>query len=91
MTDYDPKIIFDFADRLYQKANRIIALYALIGAALGFLGGHLISDKGNIPSFISLVIFGAIGYSLGKEKAFQLKLQAQTALCNARIEENTRK
>ena len=90
MADYDSKVIYDFAGRLYKKASTIIMLYTFIGASLGFLGGHLISDKGNLPALVCLIIFGAIGYSLGSEKACQLKLQAQTALCHAKIEENTR-
>ena len=42
--------------------------------------------------FIVFAIFtGALGYGMGREKAFLIKLQAQIALCQAKIEENTRK
>lgn len=33
----------------------------------------------------------ALGFLIGQERAFRLKLQAQIALCQVRIEENTRK
>jgi hypothetical protein len=32
---------------------------------------------------------GLLGFGIGWNKAFLLKLQAQTALCQAKIEENT--
>lgn len=35
------------------------------------------------------VLCGIAGYILGNEKAFMLKFQAQTALCQTKIEENT--
>jgi len=39
---------------------------------------------------LGAILFGLLGFWLGRERAFQLKLQAQTALCQAKIEENTR-
>jgi hypothetical protein len=34
-------------------------------------------------------VLGLVGYSLAQDKAFQLKLQAQVALCQVQIELNT--
>lgn len=39
---------------------------------------------------VGLVLFGLLGWALGRERAFVLKLQAQTALCQTQIELNTR-
>ena len=40
---------------------------------------------------LALAVFGlGIGVAFGLEKAFLLKLQAQTALCQLQIEANTR-
>ena len=44
-----------------------------------------------IACLIGAVLFGLFGFLAGREHAFLLRLQAQTALCQAKIEENTRK
>ena len=94
MTQYDPKIIVEFADRLHSQANSIImrhmAIGALVGCAIGYAAGRG-GDSVGIATLIIGVIGGAMGYSIGEQKAFTLKLQAQMALCQAKIEENTRK
>jgi uncharacterized membrane protein (UPF0136 family) len=100
MTKYDPSVIAAFADRLYAQANRIIVVLsvlgfivgAIMGAALGgMMGGH---SDGSTFALVGVVVVGAagtwVGYSLGQERAFALKLQAQIALCQMQIEANTR-
>lgn len=89
MAEYDKKIIVEFADRLYKKAGSIVAIYTLAGAAVGIFAG--LGMKSAPAALIAGLIFGALGFYIGKEKAFTLKLQAQTALCQAKIEENTGK
>lgn len=83
---YDPKVIVEFATRLYSRASSIIATYTgiLVGAGAGGAIGH------GPGALIGAVVIGAIGYSVGSEKAFQYRLQAQTALCQVQIETNTR-
>jgi hypothetical protein len=44
-----------------------------------------------IACLIGAVLCGLVGFLAGRERAFLLRLQAQTALCQAKIEENTRK
>lgn len=84
---YDATIIETFAERLYKKANSIIFTYTLAGIGLGALGGLI----GHTPgALFGALILGFIGYSIGTDKAFQYKLQAQTALCQVQIERNTR-
>ncbi len=41
-------------------------------------------------TIIGVVLGGAIGYVWETQRTFILKLQAQTALCQVKIEENTR-
>jgi F0F1-type ATP synthase assembly protein I len=93
MTQYEAKIIQEFADRLYSKAKSVIASYTfwgiVLGAFLGFAFGTY-SRTGPLFTIVGMFIVGAIGYSIGKEKAFQYKLQAQIALCQVKIEENSR-
>ena len=89
MAEYDKKIIIEFADRLYNKAASIVVVYTLAGVVIGIFVG--LGMKSAPAALIAGLIFGALGFYLGKEKAFILKLQAQTALCQAKIEENTGK
>lgn len=85
---YDPSVIQEFADRLYQKANGIIRNYTIAGVILlGFAG---LSTSDPIFGAVGAVVGGVIGCAIGKEKAFSYKLQAQTALCQVQVEINSR-
>jgi len=96
MTEYDSKVLYEFADRLYSRAAWIAWGYAFLAALLGFFGGGAaVAAVGSRDSTVMAgvtfaVLFAAIGYSVGREKGFALRLQAQTALCQAQIEANTR-
>lgn len=93
MPAYDPSIIEQYAERLYKKASSIVVSYTISGALLGFLPFAVLSvfdQRALILAFCLGISFGLVGWELGREKAFQLRLQAQTALCQAQIEANTR-
>ncbi len=98
MITYDAKIIQAFADRLYQQAARIVFTYTLLYAIVGLLvGGALLyfttRMEGSpmlVGGLVGALLFGAAGYAQGQAKAFALRLQAQMALCQVQIEENTR-
>ena len=51
---------------------------------MSVLGGALIGGS------IGALVLGLIAFSLGQQKAFALRLQAQVALCQVQIEANTR-
>jgi hypothetical protein len=91
---YDETVIGEFARRLYQRATTIIVLCALVGIIVGGLVGAAAArpaggDGGGLIMFFVL-IGGLIGFAIGRERAFMLKLQAQVALCQVQIERNTR-
>jgi uncharacterized protein YcfJ len=94
--EYDSGVVTEFADRLYAQAKNIIVSYTILGALVfGAVGGLGAAATGRayeaLVGAITLgFIGGAIGYARGRERAYTLKLQAQTALCQVRIEENTR-
>ena len=94
--DYDNSVLVEFATRLYSQARTVIVSYTIGGLVLGVIigGGAGLAvnraDQALIFAVVLGLVFGAIGYSRGREKAFTLKLQAQTALCQAQIELNTR-
>ena len=88
MVAYNPEVIQEFADKLYSRADAIVIGWTAIGALGGFVLGSLMGG-GGIRLFM-LFAGGAIGYAIGLQRAFLLKLQAQEALCQVQIERNTR-
>jgi len=94
MAEYDPKIILKLADRLYGQANYILVIYPLfIGILLVVIFRFAVNlfHSGKGDDLIIFLIGALIGFLYGLEKAFKLKLEAQTALCQLKIEENSRK
>lgn len=96
MVKYDSKVIYQFAERLYKTADTTVATYTAIFGFVGLCFGGFVFALGGgrgIASFVALLIVLFLlwlGYTIGQEKAFQYRLQAQTALCHVQIEENTR-
>ena len=86
--EYDEKVIFEFASRLYKKARSIVVTYSFLGAIVG-AGSGLALAQGAGAGF-GFLIGLLIGYTIGTDRSFSLKLQAQTALCQLQIEKNTR-
>lgn len=86
MTEYDPTVIQKHAEQLYAKANSVIWEYGISGFILGCLGFFFGVGVGSVL----LIAFTYIGIHIGVNKSFQIKLQAQTVLCQVQIEENTR-
>lgn len=93
MVEYSSDIIQEHADKLYERAKSILASYTITGGLLGFLPFSALAliDSAAVILAIFLGALGAwIGWEMAKEKAFQLRLQAQLALCQRQTEENTR-
>ncbi len=79
MVSYDPAVIRTFAQTLYDRAATIMFVYTAIGVVIGGTVGKL--AFGNTGMFFLAALAGGIGYFIGSQRAFLLKLQAQTALC----------
>ena len=90
---YDEAIIRKFAQQLYNRANFIIVLCILVGGAGGFLVGGALGERGSVDNALAIfaVIGALIGAAIGTSLAFKYKLQAQVALCQVKIEKNTRR
>ena len=86
---YDPAVIQEFASRLYGKANSIIATYLVVGLILGSIAGGATGN--GVVIILGALVGAALGFLMGKERAFKLKLEAQVALCQVQIENNTAK
>lgn len=101
MTQYEPAFIREHADRLYSQAKSTTAIWTIAGIIVGIMAGGMLGillfvmmQKVAAPATITplfAVLAGLIGYKLGKDIALDLKLKAQTALCQLRTEENTRR
>ena len=89
MVAYDPAVIRQFAESLYDRANSIVVMHTILGGVIGGAAGGLF--KGTTAALIGAAVAAAVGCYLGIQKAFLLRLQAQTALCQVQVEENTRR
>ena len=100
LPDYEPRIIEQFAEKLYRKASAFVMGSVVVGAALGAAFGSVpltsLGEAWPVPSmfgFGTLLlggIFGAvIGYVIGDTRSFGYRLQAQSALCQLQLERNT--
>jgi hypothetical protein len=97
---YDPKVIEQFAEKLYRKASAFVAGSIVIGASLGAAFGAVpltsLGAAWPIPSYLGFatlllggLVGGLIGYVIGDTRSFGYRLQAQSALCQLQSERNT--
>ena len=90
---YDSEIIEAFAQDLYSRANWVVFTHSILGTvfggAIGTFGVAAMGGGPGLGGLIGAVIGFVIGNSLGRTRAFQYRLQAQTALCQVQIERNT--
>jgi sulfite exporter TauE/SafE len=92
---YDERVINQFAARLYQRAAAIVAMYVIIGGILGAIVGAyaargMLADTAGVAMVVIGALGAVFGYVAAADRAFALRLQAQTALCQLQIERNTR-
>jgi len=85
---------------MYSRANSTVAVWTLLGLLVGggggfFLGGSLggqrsLSLELGAVFWVLAVIGALVGFLIGLEKVFWLKLEAQKVLCALQTEVNTR-
>jgi len=67
-----------------------------LGVIIGLVGAPFMIESLPIalatrcPEWVPPVVLGVLGWGQGLERGWQLRLQAQAALCQLQIEENTR-
>jgi hypothetical protein len=100
-TRYDRSILQSHADALYAKADSIVLNTALSMAASLAVGGGVLGAAaayGLAADLVTGLVLGAlvlgsigfaIGWQMGEEQAFRMRLQAQELLCQMMIEKNT--
>lgn len=87
MTKYDPSIIGQFADELYGRATLIVVLWTVGFGLLGLVAGFAFG--GAIAVLLALVGAG-LGFVVGQQRVFMMRLWAQLALLMVQVETNTR-
>jgi len=93
MVKYNRTILQQMAARHYANATGIIFFYMLIGIIIGFVIYVVVSSilsLSDVAELLCILVPAFIGYWFGKEKGFEMKVKAQTILCQTKIEENTR-
>ena len=92
--EYNSEIIEQHARGLYSEADWVVYKYSFIGIVVGGVAGAIVGrfEGGSMGVFglVGAVIGYLIWYSMGSSRAFQYRLQAQMALCQVKIERNTR-
>lgn len=90
--EYDPALLHTLAARLLRRADLLVLTCTLAGGVIGTAVGHYFAAWARFDSLTLLgtVLFAFAGRFVGRGRALHLQLQVQTALCQARIEENTR-
>lgn len=92
-SNYNPALLRRFAEKLAAQARSAIAIGVVAGAITGGLFGFaaslifMLSHSLLIPG---AVVGAILGIFAGRRRAQVLKLQAQMALCQIQIEENSR-
>jgi hypothetical protein len=100
-TKYAATVLQKYADDLYSQARWVVFSTAFVYAFVSFVGvflleaslalvRHLDASLSMAGAISAAAIAAGIGVSIGRKKAFMLKLEAQKILCQCQIELNTR-
>lgn len=95
MPSYQAELLTRLAEQLDRRARVVPWIFAGGGAAAGFAGGYMMTLMMAISSWLgySVVLaagLGGVAFFLAQVRAVALQLEAQVALCQKQIEENTR-
>jgi hypothetical protein len=90
---FDPEAIEAFRRHVETRTVVVASTYTLVGLLIGFvLAAALFGRDGDLSWLAVGSLVGAgLGYILGADRAFMLRLQAQMTLFQAHIEANTQK
>lgn len=96
---YDPALIHQYAEILYDRARRTELWWAISGALLGIgigaAAGYFAAGKGGgsireawalVGACVGSLIIGVPARHIGRARAFRLRLEAQLVLCQVAIE-----
>lgn len=96
MVEYDPEVLKRHADRLYTQAYLLVVIWALMGFIVGAVIHAILPSvirSHNDQSDLAVGIWIAasiVGLLIGWARCQDLRIKAQTILCQVEIESNTR-
>lgn len=88
--DFDPGVVHEHATHLYDDAQRIVANWTLMGTLMGLVIGMAASGPLSLTTLVVAVFTTGMGYVVGTDRARQMRFEAQLALLQVKIEQNTR-
>jgi hypothetical protein len=97
---YDVAVIRKMAKTLYSRASWTVVFWTFSGIIGGvYAGVHLQrtayegDPQRDLLAFIVPcgLVFGLMGFAIGRSKALEMQFRAQNALCMAEIERNTKR
>ncbi|MBM3465001.1 MAG: hypothetical protein FJX76_23120 [Armatimonadetes bacterium] len=98
MSRFDAHLVGELADSLDTEADKTPFLYAVAGAILGAaaLSMMLTDLLAEGPHRVIAIVIGAalgllLGFALGRQRAFAMRMQAQLVLAQVQLERNTKK
>lgn len=86
---YDKAVIQQAANKLYAQARTVTVLYTIAGVVVGAVAGSFAVQVSEAMPLVGALVLALVAFQRAREKTFTLRLQAQAALCQVRIEENT--
>jgi hypothetical protein len=94
MVTYDTVVIQSHAEALYAQADSVVRVSTIVGALAGASAGGAVGVTASLAVgvfvLVGALLGGLFGYLAAKGRALVLRSQAQTMLCQVRIEQNTR-
>ena len=93
-TTYNPEIMEEHSRNMDQSAKITATLFSVAGVLIGFALGASLFSVGLLRTVGTLAggaVGGYAGFRYGSVRATELRSKAQTSLCLAEIERNTRK
>jgi uncharacterized membrane protein len=91
MPAYDSAELAKLADQMLARAKWTSLTFSALGVVLTLSANEVLSRAFGDYDIIAYIAAGLISGAFGDQVANSLRLQAQTALCQSKIEENTRR
>lgn len=84
--DYDPGFIRDHATMLYEEAGMITRNWMLMGTLSGYVIGTFAAGPTSLMTLAVATVLTGLGFVMGHDRARQMRLEAQLALLQLRVE-----
>ena len=92
MAEYDRKVLETAANRLYSKAQSIILSTTIKAILLGVIIGYgltllpSVQYSAQTTCLAGAIVCGLAGVAIGKEKAFEIRVEEQRLRCLLKLE-----